>query len=443
MDELFSLSLTDAVRRLSSGEITSEAYTRSVLARTDLLEPRIQAFQFLDKERAIELAREADRRVKAGRTPGSLHGVPVGVKDIIDVRGVVTSMGSPIYKAYVPEMNAEVVDRLHAAGALVLGKTVTTEFAYMVPNKTRNPWNSAHTPGGSSSGSAAAVASGMVPAALGTQTNGSVIRPAAFCGIVGYKAGKGVLSTEGILPFSPTNDQPGVFTRNVEDAALVVANLAHSRWVISPQISALKHAPRLVAARSPVWHLAEPDQRSRFATDIAVLRESAAIVDEVELPSSFNDAHKVHRTIMLYEGAAASRRIREHYRAQLSEFLTRGLEEGDRISIAEYERALRKREALQRDFSRFLDDYDAVVTPPAAGEAPASLETTGDPSFCTIWTLLGVPAITIPTGLGSHGMPLGLQIIGNQGESNHLLATAMWCERQLPFRGLIAREKGL
>jgi Asp-tRNA(Asn)/Glu-tRNA(Gln) amidotransferase A subunit family amidase len=443
MDELFSLSLTDAVRRLSSGEITSEAYTRSVLARTDLLEPRIQAFQFLDKERAIELAREADRRLKAGRTPGALHGVPVGVKDIIDVRGVVTSMGSPIYKAYVPEMNAEVVDRLHAAGALVLGKTVTTEFAYMVPNKTRNPWNSAHTPGGSSSGSAAAVASGMVPVALGTQTNGSVIRPAAFCGIVGYKAGKGVLSTEGILPFSPTNDQPGVFTRSVEDAALLVANLAHSRWVISPQISALKHAPRLVAARSPVWHLAEPDQRSRFATDIAVLRESAAIVDEVELPTSFNDAHKVHRTIMLYEGAAASRKIREHYRAQLSEFLTRGLEEGDRISTAEYERALRKREALQRDFSRFLDDYDAVVTPPAAGEAPASLETTGDPSFCTIWTLVGVPAVTIPTGLGSHGMPLGLQIIGNQGESNHLLATAMWCERQLPFRGLIAREKGL
>lgn len=445
MNELFSLSLVDAVRRLTSGEITSEAYTRSLLSRIDLLEPRIQAFQYLDKERALELAREADRRIAAGRTPGALHGVPVGVKDIIDVRGVVTSMGSPIYKGYVPPMNSEVVDRLHAAGALVLGKTVTTEFAFMVPNKTRNPWNATHTPGGSSSGSAAAVACGFVPAAIGTQTNGSVIRPAAFCGVVGYKAGKGVLSTEGILPFSPTLDQPGAFTRNVEDAALIVANLAHSRWVISPQISALKHAPRLVAVKSPVWHLAEPDQRSRFATDVAVLRESAAIVDEIELPPSFNDAHKVHRSIMLYEGAAGSRHLRAHapYRAQFSDFLLRALEEGDKISVAEYERALRKREALQRDFSRFLDDYDAVVTPPAAGEAPGSLETTGDPSFCTIWTLLGVPAITIPTGLGSHGMPLGLQIIGNQGESNHLLATAMWCERQLPFRSLIAREKAI
>jgi Asp-tRNA(Asn)/Glu-tRNA(Gln) amidotransferase A subunit family amidase len=440
MDELFSLGLTEAVRRLSSGEMTSEAYTRSLLARIDQLEERVQAWQALDRGRALEAAREADRRVLAGRTPGALHGVPVGVKDLIDVRGMVTGMGSPIYQRYVPEMNAEVVDRLHAAGAFAMGKTVTTEFAFMVPNKTRNPWNPAHTPGGSSSGSAAAVAAGFVPAAIGTQTNGSVIRPAAFCGVVGYKPGTGVLSTDGILPFSPSLDQPGVFARNVEDAALVVANLAHSRWTISPQISALKHAPRLVAVRSPVWPLAEPDQRSRFATDIAVLRESAAIVDEIELPASFNEAHRVHRSIMLYEAAAASREVRAHYRSKMSDFLNQALDEGDRVSTAEYERAQRKREALQRDFSRFLDDYDAVVTPPAAGEAP-SPETTGDPSFCTIWTLLGVPAVTIPSGLGSRGLPLGLQIIGNQGESNHLLATSMWCERQLPFRTLIARER--
>ena len=441
MDELHSLGLTEAVRRLSSGEMTSEAYTRGLLARIDQLEDKVQAWQTLDRQRALESAREADRRVAAGRTPGALHGVPIAVKDIIDVRGLPTTMGSRIYERYVPEMNAEVVDRFQAAGAFTLGKAVTTEFAFMVPNKTRNPWNTEHTPGGSSSGSAAAVAAGFAPAAIGTQTNGSVIRPAAFCGIVGYKPGKAVLSTDGILPFSPTLDQPGVFARNVEDAALLVAHLAHSRWTISPQINALKHAPRMVSVRSPVWHLAEPDQRSRFATDVAVLRESAAIVDEIELPASFNEAHKVHRIIMLYEVVAASRQVRAHYRDKISDFLNKALDEGERISTAEYERALRKREALQRDFSRFLDDYDAVVTPPAAGEAPASLEATGDPSFCTIWTLLGVPAITIPTGLGSHGMPLGLQIIGNQGESNHLLATTMWCERQLPFRSLVAREK--
>jgi Asp-tRNA(Asn)/Glu-tRNA(Gln) amidotransferase A subunit family amidase len=166
------------------------------------------------------------------------------------------------------------------------------------------------------------------------------------------------------------------------------------------------------------------------------------VVDEIELPSSFNDAHKVHRSIMLYEAAAGSRAVRAEHAGQLSEQLRKTLEEGDRVSVSEYERALKKQEALQRDFSRFTDDYDAVITPPAAGEAPASRDTTGDPSFCTIWTLLGVPAITIPTGLGSQGMPMGLQIIGNQGESNHLLATSMWCERQLPFRNLLAREQG-
>ncbi|MEO8630644.1 MAG: amidase [Betaproteobacteria bacterium] len=440
-DDLFALSLADVVRRLSSGELTCETYTRGLFDRIDQLDPLLMAWEALDRNRALEAARESDRRLRAGRTPGALHGVPVAVKDIIDVRGVVTTMGSPIYRQYIPETNAEVVDRLHAAGAFVLGKTVTTEFAFMVPNKTRNPWNVAHTPGGSSSGSATAVAAGFVPAAIGTQTNGSVIRPAAFCGIVGYKPGKDVLSTEGILTFSTTFDQPGVFARNVEDAAILVANLAHSRWTISSQITALKHAPSVVAVRTPVWHLADADQRERFSTDIAILREAGAVVDETELAPSFNDAIKVHRIIMLHEAAQASKQVRLHHREQLSSFLDAALEEGERISVPEYERALRKREALQRDFSRFLDDYDAVVTPPAAGEAPPSLDSTGDPSFCTIWTLLGVPAITIPTGLGSRGMPLGLQIIGNPGESNHLLSTAMWCERQLPFGGLLNREK--
>jgi Asp-tRNA(Asn)/Glu-tRNA(Gln) amidotransferase A subunit family amidase len=443
MDELYRFSLVDAVRRMASGELSSEKYVRGLLLRVREVDDAVGAWAWLDPQEAINRARECDARIRAGRLPGGLQGVPVGVKDIIYTRGIPTSMGSPIYANWVPEQNAEVLDRLHTAGAYALGKTVTTEFAFLVPSQTRNPWNPAHTPGGSSSGSAAAVATGMAPVAIGTQTNGSMIRPAAFCGVVGYKPGKGVLSTEGILPFSPSLDQPGVFARSVEDAGLLVAHLAHSRWTISPQISALKHAPRLVATRTPVWHLASEDQRNRFSMDVAGLRESGAVVDEVELPSSFNDAHKVHRIIMLYEAASASRAVRQQHAGRLSEFLRKALEEGDRIGNSEYERAIKKQEALQRDFSRFTDDYDAVVTPPAAGEAPASLDTTGDPSFCTIWTLLGVPAIVIPTGLGSHNMPMGLQIIGNQGESNHLLATSMWCERQLPFRNLLAREQVL
>jgi Asp-tRNA(Asn)/Glu-tRNA(Gln) amidotransferase A subunit family amidase len=440
MDELYRLSLVDAVRRMVTGEMSSETYVRGLLLRCREVDDTVGAWASLDPEGAVKRAREADARIKAGRLPGGLQGVPVGVKDIVYTRGIATGMGSSIYGKWVPEHNAEVVDRLGTAGAFVMGKTVTTEFAFMVPSKTRNPWNANFSPGGSSSGSAAAVAAGMVPVAIGTQTNGSIIRPAAYCGVVGYKPGKAVLSTDGILPFSTTLDQPGVFARSVEDAGLLVAYLAHSRWTISPQISALKHAPRLVATRTPVWHLASEDQRARFARDVAGLREAGAVVDEVELPSSFNDAHKVHRSIMLFEAARASRPLRGQYADKLSEFLRKALEEGDRISQSEYERALKKQEALQRDFSRFTDDYDAVVTPPATGEAPSSLDTTGDPSFCTIWTLLGVPAVVIPTGLGSQGMPMGLQIIGNQGESNHLLATSMWCERQLPFRNLIQRE---
>jgi Asp-tRNA(Asn)/Glu-tRNA(Gln) amidotransferase A subunit family amidase len=440
MDELYRLSLVDAVRRMTTGEMSSETYVRGLLLRSREVDDAIGAWYWLDPEGAVKRARECDARIKAGRLPGGLQGVPVGVKDIVYTRGIPTGMGSPIYAKWVPEHNAEVVDRLGTAGAFVMGKTVTTEFAFMAPSKTRNPWNPEFSPGGSSSGSAAAVAAGMVPVAIGTQTNGSIIRPAAYCGVVGYKPGKAVLSTEGILPFSPTLDQPGVFARTVEDAGLLVAYLAHSRWTISPQISALKHAPRLVATRTPVWHLASEDQRARFARDVSGLREAGAVVDEVELPSSFNDAHKVHRSIMLFEAAKASRPLRTQYADKLSDVLRKALEEGDRISQSEYERALKKQEALQRDLSRFTDDYDAVVTPPAAGEAPSNRDSTGDPSFCTIWTLLGVPAIVIPTGLGPQGMPMGLQIIGNQGESNHLLATSMWCERQLPFRSLIQRE---
>jgi Asp-tRNA(Asn)/Glu-tRNA(Gln) amidotransferase A subunit family amidase len=234
--------------------------------------------------------------------------------------------------------------------------------------------------------------------------------------------GEGVLSTDGILPFSTTLDQPGVFARNVEDAALLVAHLAHSRWTISPQIVALKHAPRLVGVRSPVWHLADEDQRGRFAADLAGLREAGAVVDEIDLPPSFNDAHKVHRSIMLYEGAAASRAIRAVYAARLSELLRKAMEEGDRISVAEYERALKKRDALHRDFSRFLDDYDAVVTPPAAGEAPGPDH--GRRPVVLYYLDAARCARSRSPGLGRHGLPPGLQVVGNQGES-----TTCWQRR--------------
>ncbi len=433
---LHALGLKEIARRIAIGELSSEAYTQALLARIQVKEPEVQAWAWMDAEHALQAARKLDAKRAAGSFLGPLHGLPIGVKDILLTRGVPTSMGSKIYKRYVPGHNAEVVDRLEAAGGFSLGKTVTTEFAFMVPAKTRNPWNTAHTPGGSSSGSAASVACGMVAAAMATQTNGSVIRPAAFCGVVGYKPGKGVLSTEGILAFSTTLDQPGVIARSVEDAAFVAARIAHSKWALSAHVTALGNPPLLIAYRTHLWHLVGEAQRERYRRDIEMYRAAGAVVEELDMPSVFNESHRVHRCIMLYEAARAAREVRAAYRDLISDFLNKALDEGEAISEVEYRSALEKRLAMKRTFTGLLEDHDAIVTPPAPGEAP-SLDTTGDPSLCTLWTLLGVPAITIPTGLGPNGLPLGVQIIGNPGESNHLLATAAWCERLAGFKGLV------
>lgn len=447
---LHALGLRECSRRIVDREITAEALARALAARIEALEPDIQAWEWLDVDRAIAAARLADRRLTReepsddpdGALPfdeqGRLPGVPIAVKDIVDVAGMPTRMGSPVYREHWPADSARLWSRLAESGAVALGKTVTTEFAFMVPSKTRNPWNTAHTPGGSSSGSAAAVACGMVPGAIGTQTNGSIIRPAAFCGVVGFKPAVGDVATDGVLPFSGTLDTPGVFTRSVDDAALLAAWITRAKGSIARRIAPFKAAPRLVAVRSPVWEKAEADQRRQYADDIAALRAAGASVDERELPVAFGRAHGVHRTIMLYEAAAGSRPIRARWGAQFSPFLAAALEEGDGITEGEYRKALQVRGALVAAFSAFMDDrYAALVTPPAPGEAPPTLEATGDPAFCTLWTLLGVPAITIPTGLGSRGLPLGLQIVGRPCESNTLLSVAAWCEAQRPFRGLV------
>lgn len=437
MTELYELGLHEAAKRIRSGKLKPSTYMQSLLARIDLLDPTVKAWQWLDRERAMEMARAADAAATPWKAAHPLHGVAVGVKDNFYTAGIPTEMGCKLYQGYIPEETAAVVVRLERSGALMLGKTVTTEAAFMVAAKTTNPWNPRHTPGGSSSGSAAAVAAGFVPAAIGTQTNGSVVRPAAFCGIVGYKPSQCMLSARGIMPFSPSLDQPGVFARSVADAALLAWGLTARRSSISPNAPMLKGAPRLAAVRSPVWYLTRDEQRAQFETDIARLRTAGAMVDIVEIPGEFDRAHKVHRTIMLFEAARVSRKVREHYRDAFSEYLNNALDEGDAIADADYRDALKLRTQLQHSLAAFLDrGYSAIITPPAAGEAPASLNVTGDPSFCSIWTLMGTPAITIPTGKGPNGLPLGMQLVGAVDEDNYLLSTAAWCERHSPFKGL-------
>jgi Asp-tRNA(Asn)/Glu-tRNA(Gln) amidotransferase A subunit family amidase len=438
MTELYRLGLRDAALRIRSGKLTSADYTRDLIARIDALEQEVQAWQWLDRVRAMDLAARADKADSALRVAHPLHGIPIGVKDLFYTAGIPTEMGCRAYAGYVPEATADVVTRLESAGGIMFGKTVTTEAAFMVPAKTRNPWNTDHTPGGSSSGSAAAVAAGFVAGALGTQTNGSVIRPAAFCGIVGYKPSFGQISARGAMPFSPTLDQPGVFARSVADAAFLASSLTAQRMAITPEVRPLRNAPKLAAVRSPAWHLAQPDQRMQFEGDIVRLREAGASVDVLEIAGEFDGAHKIHRTIMLFEAARLARKAREIWRGGFSDFLNRALDEGENTRDADYREALKVRTQLQQSLVEFFDrGYSAVITPPAAGEAPATLENTGDPRFCTIWTLVGLPAITIPTGKGPHGMPLGLQIIGAAEEENYLLATAAWCERYSPFKALV------
>jgi Asp-tRNA(Asn)/Glu-tRNA(Gln) amidotransferase A subunit family amidase len=362
-----------------------------------------------------------------------LRGVPIAIKDIIDVAGMPTRFGSPIHEAATPApTSAACVDALGRAGALVPGKTVTTEFAYYSPGKTRNPWNTAHTPGGSSMGSAAAVACGMVAGALGTQTNGSVIRPAAFCGIVGYKPGYGLVSNHGTLDPWPTLDHTGVFARNVADAALLASVIAEP-GAVTANILLPSHAPRFAIVRSPVWHLAQPEQRGALESAAGALTHAGARIETLELPEAFDHAHAAHFTIMAYEGARHFGELQQRYRNLMSGPFNALLDEGAAISRDRYDEALEATAGLRRTFSELIDGFDAMLTPPARGEAPATLEETGSPAFCTIWTLLGVPAITIPVALGPAGLPLGLQIVGASLADDRLLTTAAWCEAHLPF----------
>ncbi len=439
--EHYSYGLEEAAIAVRKGDLSSEDFTRSLLERIQVYEEKVQAFQWIDSSRALYLARMADERQRSGAPIGSLHGIGVGIKDIIETKDIPTTMGSAVYKDFVPERSAAVVRRLEAAGAFVMGKTVTSEFAFFTPGKTRNPWNQAHTPGGSSSGSAAAVAIGFVPAAIGTQTNGSVIRPAAFCGVVGYKPTAGLISLNGIHPFSPSLDQVGVFTRSVSDAAFLAAVLeggeesgpagGGKKTVISCEASPERYKPRLAAVRSPVWHLADQNTRDHFLALVERLRAAGATVEERDLPLPFERAHAVHHTIMYGEGARVFADLQRHQRRMLSQRLNALIDEGLGIEQSDLDRDLAKKDQLTGEMDTFLSEFDAAITLPATGQAPADLTQTGDPVFCTIWSLCGVPAVTIPAGQSPQGLPLGLQLIGPRFTDDRVLSIAKFCDEAI------------
>ncbi|HET7767079.1 MAG TPA: amidase [Burkholderiales bacterium] len=425
-----AFGLRAAVEGLAAGTLTTRAYCESCLERVRASEATIKAWAALDESRALGLAATRDVR----DAQGPLHGVPVGVKDIFDTDDLPTEMGSPVFIGNRPAKNAQLVERLVAAGGYALGKTATAEFAYMHPAETRNPWNPRHTPGGSSSGSAAAVAAGHVPVAVGTQTNGSVIRPAAFCGVVGFKPTLDTLPIQGALPFAETLDQVGVFARSVADAAYLAACLAEP-GVFSVEVDALSRPPRVAALPRFPWNAAERGAAAQMQATLRRLSAAGTEVREMDLPDEFEDAKRVHRTIMLYEGAREHAQRQAAHRRVMSAALNAAIDEGLAMSHDEYRAALARRAALAGMARDLFADCDVVASLPAPGAAPARLDVTGDPSFCTLWTLVGFPAITLPTSLSEEGVPYGIQLAGAARDDARLLRVARWCETAIGFEG--------
>jgi len=436
LTNLHSLSASDAVHLIRQGAIDSAQLVEACLARVRETDTQVQAWAFLDPDHALAQARAADDLKRQGLPIGPLHGVPVGVKDIFDTADMPTEYGSVLYAGRTPSRDAAAVAMLRAAGAVIIGKTVTTEFATQAPGKTRNPHDPERTPGGSSSGSAAAVAAGMVPLALGSQTNGSVIRPAAFCGVLGFKPTHGLIPRHGMLTLSRTLDQVGVFARTVHDLALLAGQLVgyderdpdtrpRARIPFAEVAAEEPPLPPMFAfVKTPHWERADEETKEAFGELIEHLGDR---VEEVELFPSAAEAWQWHETIMEAEMAANLEREWKEGRDRLSDSLRAQLERGREVRAVDYQRAVARIRPIHESFVELFEQrYDAILTPAAPGTAPKDLASTGDPSFCTLWTLCGMPAVSLPLLQGTNGLPLGVQLVGPRDGDARLLRTARW-----------------
>jgi Asp-tRNA(Asn)/Glu-tRNA(Gln) amidotransferase A subunit family amidase len=435
-----SLTAADAAREIREGRLSSVDLVKACLTRIEQTEPEIQAWAHLDPDQALSQAAEMDRIRRAGMSVGSLHGVPVGLKDIVDTSDMPTRRGTPVFADRAPNSDAALVERLRDAGAVIMGKTVTTELAFLTPSPTRNPYDRERTPGGSSSGSAAAVAAHHVPLAVGTQTNGSVIRPASFCGVYGFKPTRGVISRRGLLQTSISLDQVGVFARTLDDAALLTDTLA--AYDQTDPASFPRPRPPMAqgaSAKVPV----EPDLaffelpfHDRLAGDAregldAVIETLGARVSRLRPADQMADLVAVQATIHEYEICMHLANTFDANWDQISPLLQNVVERGRKISRAQYEDALAVKASAEAFFADFFTEFDAILAPSAAGEAPAFASGTGDPIFCTLWTLAGLPCITLPLLVGEAGLPIGVQLIGPVEKDDRLLRTANWLQTKL------------
>ena len=425
MSDFRSLTVREAARQIADRRLSAEALVKVCLDHIQERETVVGAWQLIDRERALAAARRCDTEPPRG----PLHGIPIAVKDLIDTADMPTSYGSPIYRDYRPAADASCVALARAAGAIVLGKTVTTEFAAFTPGKTANPRNPAHTPGGSSSGSAAAVADGMVPLAFGTQTAGSVIRPAAYCGCIGYKPSFGLINRAGVKPLADSLDTVGVLARTVEDAAFFVGVLAER--------PALRHLavpsdpPRFGLYRTPMWEEAETATAAALDTARAAFERAGAVVTELAIAPEHHGLAEVQDTIMRFEMAQALAYERIEHSAELSPALAQTLDAGMTIGSDEYERTLARAAEARAGLDAFFGQCHAVLVPAAPGEAPLGLGNTGNPIFNRMWTLLGVPCVTLPALWAENGLPTGVQLVGRTWDDARLMGCAAFLEQAL------------
>jgi len=421
------LGVKEAAEAIRTGALSPVELVEACLTRIRALDGDLRAWAHVDAAGALAVARERESETRAGRSRGPLHGVAVGVKDIFDVAGMPTTGGARSFAHTRPVADAASVARIRAAGAVVLGKTVTTEFAYRDPSPTRNPWNQGHTPGGSSAGSAAAVAARMVPLALGSQTVGSVLRPAAYCGVVGFKGTHGLVPVAGVIPLAWSLDHVGALARSVGDTALAMSVLA-GRVLQAPAVT----APRLAVA---------PELAARASREVAAhldavadaFARAGATVSKIELPASFAELAAAGLTVLEAEAAAYHEPSFLEHAADYSPEMRSLVEAGLRLSATAYVRANRARLAFREDVMPLLAAHDALLCPTAPAPAPAGLGSTGDGSLCAPWSNAGVPAITLPSGIASSGLPHAIQLVQAAGASGRLLSVAAWCERVLDF----------
>jgi aspartyl-tRNA(Asn)/glutamyl-tRNA(Gln) amidotransferase subunit A len=410
----------------------------AALARLEAVEPTLKAWVFVDRAGALTRARILSDEARAGTFRGPLHGIPAGVKDIFHVEGMVTTAGAGSFAHVRATEDAASVARLRRAGAIILGKTTTTEFAYLDPTPTTNPWNPEHTPGGSSAGSAAAVGARTIPLALGSQTIGSTLRPAAYCGIVGFKPTHGAIAADGVHPLAPSLDHVGIFCRSVDDAALAFSVLAGD--ATRGRAAGPSAPPRIGLLNGFFSSLTDGQTASMIVRITSMVETAGAVISDVSLPSSFSGViEATHLTVEAEAAAVHAPRFAEHgrhYRPKIRALIERGQQR----TASAYAQALELRGRFRADMERVLAAVDVLMMPTTPAPAPRGLDSTGDPRFCAPWSFAGLPAISLPSGLTPEGLPLGIQLVGGRGEETTLLAVARWCERVIGFNATLRLE---